>query len=276
MAPRSIWRGAISFGMVAIPIRLYPATQAKDIAFVTLHTTCQNRIRQKRYCPYHETEVEREEITRGYEYTKDQYVVMDPSDFDALPVPSKHTIEITRFVELPKIDPMYFERGYVLEPEPVGQKPFALLRQALIASGRAAIAKVSLRQKEHLSCLRPYGRGIAMSTMFYPDEIRDISDLELPEDDTLVSEQEVAMANTLIDQMVGPFEPEEYRDEYRSALEQVIEVKLGAAEAVAVAPTPPKGKVVDLMEALKASIEATKKETKAKPRARAKAAAGGG
>ena len=115
-----------------------------------------------------------------------------------------------------------------------------------------------------------------MSTMFYTDEIRDVSDLDLPEDDTLVSEAEVAMANTLIDQMVGPFEPEEYRDEYHSALEQVIEVKLGTAEAVTVAPTPPKGKVVDLMEALKASIEATKREAKARPRPRAKAAAGSG
>lgn len=203
---------------------------------------------------------------------------MEPSDFDELPVPSKHTIEITRFVELPKIDPMYYERGYVLEPEAVGQKPYALLRQALISSDRAAIAKVSIRQKEHLTCLRPYGRGIAMSTMFYSDEIRDTSELEFPEDDTLVSEAEVAMANMLIDQMAGTFEPDQYEDEYRTTLEQVIEAKLGNAEAVIGAPEPPKGKVVDLMEALKASIEATKTETgrkrsngRAKPREKAAA-----
>ena len=136
MAPRAIWRGAISFGMVVIPIKLYPATQSKDISFVTLHSTCNNRIRQRRYCPYHEHEVERDEIVRGYEYTKDQYVVMEPSDFESLPVPSTHTIEITRFVELSQIDPMYFERGYVLEPDPVGQKPFYLLRRALEDSDR--------------------------------------------------------------------------------------------------------------------------------------------
>ena len=267
--PRSIWRGAISFGLVAIPIKLYTATQSRDIPFVMLHNTCHNRVRQKRYCPYHEEDVAYADVTRGFEYTKDQYVVMEPSDFNDLPVPSKHTIEITRFVELPDIDPMYYERGYVLEPEPVGQKPFALLNRALQTSGRAAIAKVSLRQKEHLSCLRPYGRGIAMSTMFYPDEIRDTGELELPEDDSLVTEQEVAMANTLIDQMAGPFQPEEYRDDYRSALERVIEAKLGAAEPVVSAEEPPKAKVIDLMEALKASIES------AKEREQAKAAVGG-
>ena len=134
--PRSIWRGAISFGLVAIPIKLYTATQSRDIPFAMLHNTCHNRVRQKRYCPYHGEDVAYADVTKGFEYTKDQYVVMEPSDFNDLPVPSKHTIEITRFVELPDIDPMYYERGYVLEPEPVGQKPFALLNRALHDQGR--------------------------------------------------------------------------------------------------------------------------------------------
>ena len=261
MAPRAIWKGAISFGMVVIPIKLYPATQSKDISFVQLHDTCHNRIRQRRYCPYHEMVVEQDEIVRGYEYTKDQYVVMEPSDFEDLPVASTHTIEITRFVELSTIDPMYFERGYVLEPETVGQKPFYLLKRALEDSSRVAIAKVSLRQKEHLCCLRPYDRAIAMETMFYPDEIRPTAELDLPEDEVVITDQEMAMAGTLIDQLTGTFEPEQHHDEYRSTLERLIEAKLGAAEPVTVAPTPARGKVVDLMEALKASIEATKKET---------------
>ena len=268
MAPRAIWKGAISFGMVVIPIKLYPATQSKDISFVTLHSTCHNRIRQKRYCPYDEREVALDETVRGYEYTKEQCVVMGPSDFDGLPVPSKHTIEITQFVELPSIEPMYFERGYVLEPEPIGQKPFYLLKQALESSGRVAIAKVSLRQKEHLCSVRPYGKAMAMATMFYPDEIRSTEELDFPEDETVISDQEMAMATTLIDQLTGTFEPEHYRDEYRSTLERVIEAKLGAAEPLTVAPVPAKGKVVDLMEALKASIQATKKEsTRARPAA---------
>ena len=261
MAPRSIWKGAISFGMVVIPIKLYPATQSKDFAFVQLHNTCHNRIRQRRYCPYHETYAELEEIVRGYEYGKDQYVVMEPSDFEDLPVPSTHTIEISKFVELSDIDPMYFERGYVLEPEAVGQKPFYLLKQALESTGRVAIAKVSLRQKEHLCCLRPYDRGLAMETMFYPDEIRATDELNFPDGETLISDQEMAMATTLIDQLTGPFEPEQYRDDYREALQHLIEAKLTGADPVTAAPVPAKGQVVDLMEALKASIEATREET---------------
>ena len=265
MAPRSIWRGAVSFGMVVIPVRLYPATRSKDIAFVTLHTECHNRIRQKRFCPYHEVDVPLDETVRGYEYSKDQYIVMEKSDFEDLPVPSTHTIEIVRFVDLSSIDPIYFERSYVLEPEAVGQKPFFLLKRALESSNRVAIAKVSLRQKEHLCCVRPYDGGISMETMYYPDEVRANTDLELPQDEELISDQEMAMANMLIDQLTGPFEPEQYQDEYRVALEHVIEAKLGSGAPVTAAPAPPPGKVVDLMEALRASIQATKQDSKSKP-----------
>ena len=159
---------------------------------------------------------------------------------------------------------MYFERGYVLEPDAVGQKPFYLLKKALEESDRVAIAKVSLRQKEHLCCLRPYDRAIAMETMFYPDEIRSTAELDLPEDEVTISKDEMAMANTLIDQLAGTFEPEQYEDEYRATLERVIEAKLGAAEPVTAAPAPARGQVVDLMEALKASIQATKKKSRRK------------
>ena len=260
MPPRSIWRGAISFGMVVIPIKLYIATESKDIGFVTLHTTCHTRLRQKRFCPFHGEDVANDEITRGYEYSKDQYVVMEDSDFEELPVPSTRQIEITRFIDLKSIDPIYYERSYMLEPDGVGVKPFYLLKKALTDSGRVAIAKVSLRQKEHLCCLRPFDKAIAMSTMFYPDEIRGTKELELPEDDAEVNEQELAMANMLIDQLTGEFEPEQYHDEYRSTLEQVIEAKLGNAQPVAAAPVQPAGTVVDLMSALKASIESAKAE----------------
>lgn len=258
MAPRAIWRGAIAFGMVAIPIRLYPATESKDVSFVTLHSTCHSRLRQRRYCPHHDTHVEFSEVTRGYEYSKDQYVVMEPSDFEDLPVSSKHTVEIKQFVDLASIDPVYFERSYLLEPEAVGEKPFYLLKRALEVTGRVAIAKVSLRQKEHLSCLRPYENGIIMATMYYPDEIRGNSELNLPEEEPLVSDQEIEMATTLIGQLTGTFEPEEHDDEYRTALLQAIEARLGISEPVAAAPVPVLGKVGDLMEALRASIEATK------------------
>lgn len=260
MARRTIWKGAISFGMVAIPIKLYPATDSKDVAFVTLHSTCNTRIRHRQYCPHHEALIESGEMVRAYEYAKEQYVVMEDSDFENLPVPSTHTIEISQFVGLENIDPMYFERSYALEPETVGLKPFYLLKKALETTGRVAIAKVSLRQKEHLCCLRPYEGGIILETMHFPDEIRGNNELHLPEEQTSISDQEMNMAITLIDQLTGSFEPEHYSDEYRSVLQKVIEAKLGVSPPVTAAPPPPQGKVGDLMEALRASIEAAKKE----------------
>ena len=261
MPPRSIWKGAISFGMVAIPVKLYPATQIKSISFVTLHSTCNTRLRQKRYCSTHDVEVELAEVSKGYEYAKDQYLVMEESDFQSLPVPSTHTVEITQFVDLKEVDPVYFERSYVLEPETVGEKPFALLRKTLQNTGRVAVAKVSLRQKERLCTLRPYGQAIMMETMYYPDEIRALEDLSLPEEDSLVSDQELQMADTLVDQLTGSFDPEQHQDEYRAALERAIEAKLTSTEPLIAAPAPERGKVVDLMAALRDSIESVKVET---------------
>ena len=262
MARRSIWKGAISFGMVAIPVKLYTATENKDLSFVTLHTTCNTRLKQRRYCPHHDVEVGQNETARAYEYSKDQYVVMQDSDFDEVSVPSTHTIEITEFVDLSQIDPINYERTYIIEPEGVGLKPFALLKQALESTGRVGIAKVSLRQKEHLCLLRPFGESLAMETMFYPDEIRGTQELDLPSVENMVTKQELEMAVTLIDQLTGSYEPDKYTDQYRFVLERIIESRLGTGEPVTAAPAAPKGKVTDLMEALKASIAATKGQRK--------------
>ncbi len=269
MARRSIWKGVVSFGMVAIPVKLYTATDDKDIAFVTLHKLCNTRINQKRFCATHGTEVPPEETVRAYEYSKDQYVVMEPGDFDNLPVASMHTIEIQRFVNMGDIDPINFERTYMLEPDGVGTKPFYLLKQALENSKKAAVAKLSLRQKEHICCLKPYGHAIALHTMFYPDEIRGTAELTLPEEQTAINKPEMDMAKMLISSLSGPYDPSEYKDEYRMALERVIENKLGSKQAVISPPAQAKGKVGDLMEALRQSIAAaqTKQETKAEPAA---------
>ena len=246
----------MSFGMVAIPIKLYTATDTKDISFVTLHDACKSRLQQKRFCPTHETEVPSTEIVRAYEYSKDQYVVMDPGDFENLPLNSLHTIEIQQFVKLGEIDPINFENTYMLEPEGVGTKPFYLLKQALEQSEKIAVAKLSLRQKEHICCLRPYGNAIAAHTMFYPDEIRGTTELALPEDQIAINEQEMAMATMLIDSLSGVYDPSEYNDDYRLELQKVIEGKLGSQQAVVSSPKPPVGHVTDLMEALRASIQA--------------------
>ena len=264
MARRAIWKGAVSFGMVAIPIKLYTATDSKDLAFVTLHRTCSTRLKQRRFCPFHEVEVDQFEVARAYEYAKDQYVVMEESDFENLSVPSTHTIEIVQFVDLSSIDPINFERTYILEPEGVGKKPFYLLKQALENTQRVGIAKVSLRQKEHICCLRPYDHAIAMHTMLYPDEIRGTAELDLLEEQTSITEQEMAMATTLIDQLTRPYEASDYEDEYRLTLERVIEGKMNAQPPVTSPTTPPKGKVSDLMDALKASIAAVKQKESGK------------
>ncbi len=267
MARRAIWKGAISFGMVAIPIKLYTATESKDLSFATLHSVCNTRLKHKRWCLHHEAEVEQGEVSRAYEYAKDQYVVLGDRDFENVPVSSTHTIEIVQFVDLTSIDPINFDRTYVIEPEGVGTKPFYLLKQSLENSQRVAIAKVSLRQKEHTCCLRPYEHGIAMHTMHYPDEIRGTRELDLPEEQTAITEPEMAMATMLIDQLTRPYDSSEFQDEYRLALEKVIEAKLSSDDPIAAAPTPAKGKVTDLMEALKASIAATKQEVASPPEA---------
>ena len=260
MARRAIWKGAVSFGMVAIPVKVYNATDSKDIVFVTLHSSCGSRIKQRHYCPHHEAIIDQSEEVRAYEYAKEQYVVMETADFDNLPVPSKHTIEISQFVQLEAIDPLYYDRSYALEPEGVGVKPFYLLKKALESTSRVAIAKVSLRQKEHLCCLRPYEHGLLLETMHYPEEIRGINELNLPEEQASLSDAEVNMAVALIDQLTTEFSPEIHADQYRFALERVIEAKLGTPQAVATPPPTPQGKVGDLMEALRASIEAAKRD----------------
>ena len=257
---RAIWKGAISFGMVAIPMKLYIATESKDIGFVQLHDSCHTRLKQKRWCPSCEVEAEYSEVVRGFEFARDEYLVMEAEDFDNLPLKTTHTIDILRFVDIATIDPVHYEKSYYIEPESVGVKPFALLKKALEATDRVAVAKVALRNKEHLCLIRPYVDGLIMETMYYPDEIRGTAELDLPGEVEL-SEAELQMAVMLIDQLTGEFQPGEYRDEYRDALQQVIEAKLGSGAPISAAPEAPQGKVRDPMEALRASIEAARAPT---------------
>lgn len=256
--PRSIWRGSISFGMVSIPIKLYTATDSKDVSFHLLHKACHTRIKQQRYCPFHEQTIEWGDVERGYEYAKDQYAVMEDSDLEKVPVSTTHTIEITDFVGLSEVDPQYYERSYYLEPEDVGKKPYALLLRTLQETQRVALAKVALRQKEQLCLLRPRDSVIVMQTMYYPDEIRDTTELSLPDDGADVADRELQMARSLVDMLTTNFDPTRYEDEYRKALLEVIEQKVSGA--VIAKPPPAPGKVVDLMAALRASIEEAKKE----------------
>ena len=261
--PRPIWRGAISFGMVSIPIKLYGATESKDVSFNLLHKECLNRIKQQRYCPNDEKVIDWGDVVRGYEYAKDQYVVMEESDFEKVPVNSTHTIEITSFVGLSEVDPQYYERSYYLEPEEVGKKPYVLLRRALEESGRVAVAKISIRQKEQLCLLRPQETMLLMHTMFYPDEIRARDELAIPEEEVTIADRELQMAHSLVDMLTAEFDPTQYKDDYREALLGLIEQKVNGQAITA--PPPAQGKVVDLMAALRASIEEAQKEKGGRP-----------
>lgn len=253
--PRALWKGAVSFGMVTIPIKLYTATEEKDIAFNMLHKKDHVRIKLQRYCPEDDQVLDMSEIVKGYEIAADRYVIMEPDDFDKVPVNTTHTIEITDFVPDEQIDPIYYQKTYFIEPDKVGMKPFALLREVLKDSKLVALAKVTLRQKEQLCTLRVYGDVIALETMFYADEIRSAEDLDAPAD-VKINERELKMAKSLVEMLTGDFEPEKYKDNYREALIEMIEQKSEGQEISRPAPAP--GKVTDLMEALRASVEAAR------------------
>ena len=252
--PRPLWKGAISFGMVSIPVRLYSATEEKDVHFNMLHAADHARIRQRTFCSEEEIEVTRDEIIKGYEVGTGQYVIMDEADFEKVPVNTTHTIEITDFVSLGEIDPILYQKTYFLEPEDLGLKPFALLMAALRETGRVAIAKVTLRQKEQLCTLRLYENTVALETMFYADEIRSPSDLAAPGEEIEVTEKELGMAKSLVDMLSGDFDFPSYKDDYREALLDIIKRKAEGQEIAtpaAAAATRP----VDLMEALRVSVE---------------------
>lgn len=255
--PRAIWKGAVSFGMVSIPIKLYTATDEKDVSFNLLHKKDGARIKQQRYCPEDDAVIEWNDVARGYEIAPDQYVIMEPEDFEKVPVDTTHTIEITDFVPSEQIDPIYYQKTYYLEPEKIGGKPFALLREVLKDSKLVALAKVTLRQKEQLCTLRVYNNIISLETMFYADEIRATDEIDVPEDVAL-GEKELQMAKSLVEMLTGNFEPEKYHDNYREALLELIERKSEGQEIKR--PAPVAGKVTDLMEALRASVEAARRE----------------
>lgn len=253
---RSIWNGLITFGMVSIPVKLFVATESKDVSFNQLHAECHGRLKQLRWCPVCEREVAWGEIVRGYEYAKDQYVVLADEDFERLPLASQRVIELSAFVRAEEIDPVYYEKSYYLEPDQAGVKPYTLLMRALREKGLTAVAKIALRNKERLCALRPLDGTLMLETLYYPDELRVQRGVELP--DIQVSERELEMAYQLIDLLSEPFDPAKYRDEYRAALMEIIEAKLAGQEVVE-APAPAEAKVTDLMAALQASVEAAMK-----------------
>jgi len=258
--PRSLWKGAVSFGLVTIPVKLYGATEEKDIAFRQVHDADGGRIKYRRVCDVCGEEVLFEHIAKGYEAGDGRMVTLQASDFEDLPLPSAKAIDIVQFVDIDSVDPAYFAKAYYLEAEGVGAKPYVLLRQALAESNRAGIVKVALRSRETLALVRAKGDVLMLHTMLWPDELRDGA-FAAPPVEIRASDAEVGMAKMFIEQLTGEFDPSQFTDTYRAALEAVVTAKLAGvplpAETSSAAPS--QAEVVDLVAALKASVEAAKK-----------------
>jgi len=253
---RSMWSGNISFGMVTIPVKLHTATETYAIAFHQLHDKCDTRIQERRYCPHCDENVEWEDIVKGYEYSKNHYVELTKEDFEKLPLPSKHTIDVSDFVSLEEIDPIYFDSIYYIEVEKGSDKAFRLLLQGLSAKGLAGIATIAFRNKERLCALRPMKDTLVLQTLLYEDEIK--KDENKPGKSLALSQQEKKMADTLIDALTTEFDPSKFKDSYQNALKKLIQAKLKGKEIKPAEIEPPTA-TTDLMEALKASLARTGK-----------------
>ncbi len=255
MASRPVWDGAITFGMVTIPVGLFTATEEKEVHFNQLHKGCGARVKYQKTCPVHEKVLTADEIERGYEVSKGNYVVITDEDLENLPIPSKHFIEVTAFVKVGEIDPLYFDRPYYIQPREMGKKPLALLMRALTDKGVAALGKVALRNRETLCLIRVTEDALILELLHWPDEIRKPAELDVKKSD--VDEKQLKMAESLIDLLADEFKPDEYHDEFREALKMKIEEKAEGHQAQP-APEAEPAKVIDLMEALRASVEAAK------------------
>lgn len=257
----TIWKGAISFGLVNIPIKMYAATEDKDISMRMIHKECGTPISYSRRCPHCETPVENEAIIKGYEYEKGRFVTFDKDDLEALSADASREINIIDFVNLDEIDPIFFQKTYYLGPGDTGANAYGLLQSALKDTNKIGIAKVTIRNKSSLAAIRIIDNCIAMETIFYPDEIRSVSQVpNLQTTQSAVSEKELAMAKMLIEQLSVTFDADKYKDDYREQVMELIQKKI-AGEEIEVAPAPRRTNVIDLMSALQASLEAAKSKS---------------
>jgi DNA end-binding protein Ku len=284
---RTIWNGSLSFGLVTIPVGLAPATapkaRASDVTFRTLHRECKTPIKQKRWCPVHEREVSNDEIVKGWEVSKGQFVIVEEADLEAIAQhDTSRAIDIARFVPLEQVDPLFFDRTYYLAPSSATaqRRPYVLLLEAMKESGMAAIGRMVIRGNENLVLIRPKGEALVLETLFLAEDVRSQAEIEEAVEETEVQEGELQLARQLIDGLVGEFEPEELHSEYRQNLRALLEAKLKGEEIARPEPVA-EAPVVDLMEALRKSVAATKGGTAAedgkaaekKPAARKRAAA---
>ncbi|MEO7651732.1 MAG: Ku protein, partial [Bryobacteraceae bacterium] len=252
----SVWKGHLTFGLVSLPVRLLSAARAETISFNLLHKADHSRIRQVTFCQSEDKPVPRSELVKGFEYEKDRYVVIEDEDIKKVAPKSARVMEILEFVPAKEVDPVYLESSYYMAPDEGGEKPYALLFEALRQSSYYGIAKVAMHNREHIVVLRPGKRGILLHTMYYADELRQVD--EFRTDTQLVKEKELALASHLIDALAAPFEPEKYKDTYRENLQALIETKRQGQKVVEIS-SPHIAPVIDIMEALRKSLEIKKK-----------------
>ncbi|XEC95543.1 Ku protein [Paenibacillus tarimensis] len=260
----TVWKGAISFGLVHVPIKMFSATEDKDISMRMIHKACGGPIAYTRQCKNCEVDVAWDDIAKGYEYEKGRFVLFEKEELEALTTDATRTIQILDFVDLTEIDPIYFQKTYYLSPDHAGANAYNLLLEAMKQSGKIGIAKISIRSKSSLAAIRVIDNCLAMETIFYPDEIRSTGQVPGLPEAVNVNEKELTMARMLIEQLSTPFEPEKYTDDYRTRLMDLIGKKI-AGEEVHVAPEVQRANVVDLMAALQASLEAAKAAPGPKP-----------
>ena len=253
----TVWKGHLTFGLVSLPVKLYSAARSETVSFNQLHKSDHSRVKQVLYCQVEDKPVPRAELVKGYEYAKDKYVVIDEEDIKKVAPKTAKTMEILEFVKEQEVDPVFFESSYYLAPDEAGEKPYALLFEALRRSGYIALAKIAMHNREHIVMLRPGKYGILMHTMYYKDEVRQTE--EFRTDISLVKDKELELATSLIDSLTASFEPEKYKDTYRENLKGLIAAKVAGKETVE-APAPQHlAPVVDILEALKMSIAEAKK-----------------
>ena len=263
----TVWKGHLTFGLVSFPVRLYSAARGESISFNQLHKSDGSRIKQVIYCAAEDKPILRSDIVKGFEYEKDRYVVIEDEEVKKVAPATAKVVEIQEFVKADQVDPIYLETSYYMAPDEAGEKPYALLFDALRKTGYFAVAKIAMHNREHVVILRPGKNGVLLHTMFFSHEIRKVD--EFRTDLSLVKEKELAMATSLIEAMVADFEPDKYTDNYRDNLLKMIEAKKQGQEVVAT-PEPKEAKVIDIMEALKASLAMAKKPVASATTAEAK------
>jgi len=274
---RTTWNGAISFGLVTIPIGLAIATEprakASDVTFRTLHRECGTPIKQKRWCPVHEREVGSDELVKGWEVVKGQFVTIEDDELEAIQIDTSPSIEIERFVQLEEVDPVYFDRTYYLAPssQPAARRPYVLLLAAMRETNMAALGRFVLRGAEKICLIRPYGNALALETLFLAEDIRSKAEIEEVVEDGEVKDAELDLARQVIASLAGPFEPDALESHYRQSLHELLEAKRAGEPIVQAPPVPEATPSADLLEALRASIAEAKKPAAKKPAPKARA-----